>query len=557
MGTRASSMLYGVFGVVLLCGIAAAADVRVEIRVTSIAGSAVYVDRGSSSGLAEGDRVEFRLETTTVATGIVRSVTTNGARVELDVGSDKPVVGTRGEAIVPDSRPGTKTPPQVQGTPAPAVEHPPWTHPPETWNDETPLLAPAFGIAPEERERRLSGRAWFRFDGTDDVEGARKYGLAAVGTDVRLENPFGDGGSLRFDVEAFTRQSDVSNDDGLYDYDQSHVRIDRFVYEFGGTEDRPNHFQFGRFLQAGLPELGLLDGAEWNHRTRGGSDFGVSFGWMPEPFADRTSFQDLQASVHYRYAFDPERRATVGLAYQNTWHEGEQDRNLVIAQTEVRPSESVSLRATAWVDLYDSSDTIKGSGAELTEARITATWRTTATSGLAINALERRIPELLRDEFLPRRADDVKNSVLDRIGLSGWTSLSTRVRVDARVENWFDENDNGYSGELGATLSEVFGSGSSISGAAQWAEGSYSSGPGARLQLHDTIGTTGLGLGWQSFWYTQSDFSGADDQIAQHSIFGSVDVPLTESWDLSVYGDRTMGDDLDSWTLGVRLQTRF
>lgn len=547
---------YGALALVLIGGFATAGDVRVEVRVTSSAGSAVYVDRGSSSGLADGDRVEFRLDTGAIAHGTVRSVTANGARVELDPLSARPNPGSRGEVTVPDSRPGAAQASRDGANAAP-VDHPPWTQPPEAWNKDRPLLAPAFGIAPEERESRLRGRAWLRYDGTWDAEGDRKYALTAVGTDMTLENPFGDGGALRLDVEAFARTSDVGGDDGLYDYDDTRVRLDRLAYQFGGTEGRPNRFLVGRFMQDGVPELGLLDGAEWNHLADGGSEFGASFGWLPEPFPDRNSFHDMQAAVHYRHAFDAGRRNTVGVAYQNTWHDGQQDRNLVVVDAEARPADELSLRAAAWVDLYDSADTIKGSGAELTQARVSGTWSVQPGAGLGVFLSEQRIPELLRYEFLARRAADVRDSVIDRIGLNGWTTIGERTRLDARIEQWSDESDDGVNGEIGATFSELFGPRSSVSAALQYADGSYSSGPGARLQARDTFGSTNVGLGVQSFWFTQKDYGGEDDQIAQHSLFGTVDVPLSDRWDLSFAADRSIGDDLDSWTVGFMLQTRF
>lgn len=547
---------YRAIAIVLLCGLAAAEDVRIEVRVTSAAGSALYIDRGSASGLADGDRVEFRLDSGAISAGTVRSVTANGARVELDPLSARPSVGARGEVVVPDSRPGAAQAVR-DGAATPPVEHPPWTQPPESWSQDRPLLAPAFGIQPEERPRRLTGRAWLRFDGTWDTEGDRKFGLAAVGTDMTLENPFGDGGALRLDVEAFTRTSDVADDDGLYDYDDSRVRLDRLAYQIGGTEDRPNQFLVGRFLQSGVPELGLVDGVEWNRRTEGGSEFGASFGWMPEPFPDRASFEDMQAAVHYRHSFTPDRRHTVGLAYQNTWHDGEQDRNLFVVDAESRPSDSVFLRASAWVDLYDSADTIKGSGTELTQLRLSGTWMVAPGSGLGVFASEQRIPEILRDEFLARRAEDVRNSVIDRVGLNAWTTLGERTRLDGRIEQWSDDDDDGFTGEVGATFSELFGARSSLAAAVQWADGSYSSGPGARLQARDTFGSTSVGLGWQSFWFAQKDYGGEEDEVAQHALFGSVDVPLSDRWDLSFLADRTVGDDVDSWTAGFLLQTRF
>lgn len=155
---------YGALALVLIGGFAQGEDVRVEVRVTSTAGSAVYVDRGSNSGLADGDRVEFRLDTGAIANGTVRSVTANGARVELDPLSTRPSPGSRGEVTLPDTRPGAST---AKREDAPAsVDHPPWTQTPEAWDKDRPLLAPAFGITPEERESQLRGRAWLRYDGT-------------------------------------------------------------------------------------------------------------------------------------------------------------------------------------------------------------------------------------------------------------------------------------------------------------------------------------------------------------------------------------------------------
>lgn len=538
---------------VVSAGGVSAEDVRLELRVTSVAGDAVYVDRGSASGLAEGDRVEFRLDAGVLATGVVRSASAQSARVELDTGSERPAVGVRGVVRVPDTRPGARDAAEEPAT----VAHPPWTHPPETWSADRPLLAPAFGIPPEARAPDLHGRAWLRFDGTRDVEGGRTYGLAAIGADATLENPFGDGGALRADVELYTRTSDVAADDGLHDYDETRVRIDRLAYVVGGTEERQNRFLLGRFLQSGVPELGLLDGAEWSHGTDRDTRFGASVGWMPEPYADLASFEDLQAAVHVRHAFDRDGRASAGLAWQSTWHEGEHDRDLAVAVAELRPADRLSLRASAWVDFYGADDEIKGSGAELTEARISGSWTIAPGSGVGAYAFERRIPELLRDEFLARRADDVRDSVLDRVGVNGWTTIGARTRLDARLERWSDQDDDGVSGEVGATYSGLFGAESSVSGALSWIEGSYSSGPGARLQARDTFGAARVSLGWQSYWYAQKDYGGDDDEIAQHALFGSVDVPLSDRWDLSFLADRSIGDDVDSWTAGFRLQTGF
>jgi len=548
-----SSKFAPLLALAILARTVSAAEIRLELRVTSTAGAAVYVDRGSAGGLVEGDRVEFRLESGSVATGIVRSATVNSARVELDPGSERPPRGTRGEARVPDSRPNADSTPPAND----AIDHAPWTHPPEEWNNDRPLLAPAFGLPPEARAANVHGRAWFRFDGSRNDESGDTYSLFSVGTDTTLENPFGDGGAVRVAGEIFARSADVDGDDGLYDYDDAGLRLDHLAYSVGGTEDRPNQFLVGRFLQEAVPEFGVLDGFEWNRRTRGGTSFGASVGWMPEPTPDRSSFEDVQAAVNVRQAFGADEAAEIGVGWQSTWHDGEADRNLAVVEAGVRPSDAWSVRATAWVDLYDSSDTLKSTGFELTEARLAATWRANSDSGLRAFVAQRRIPELLRDEFLARRADDVMNSVLDRIGVSGWTGVGNSTRLDARLEGWSDEEDEGFTGELGVGFEGVFGDASSLTAAASWADGSYSSGPGGRLQANIAFGSTRAGLGWHSAWYSQKDYGGDDADIAQHAAFGSLDVALSDDWDLSFVVDRSFGDGADGWTAGFLVQARY
>lgn len=526
----------------LLARATLAAEVRLELRVTSVAGAAVYVDRGESGGLRAGDRVEFRLASGVVATGVVRVVSAHGARVELDPASERPTAGARGAALVPDDRP--------------RAEPLAWSGAEGDWPAGQPLLAPATRLAAEDRPARWRGRAWLRFDGTLDAAGERTYGLVALGTDATLENAFGSGGTLRADVEVYARQADVADDDGLHDYDQTRLRVDRLAYDSGERLDRAQRVQAGRFQQAGFPELGLLDGVEWSARTRNGTTFGASFGFMPEPFADRSSFDDLQAAVWARHVFGADARHALGLAYQNTWHAGRADRNLFLVEAASRPSERLALRATAWIDLYGPSDEIKDDGFELTEARVSATW--TAPDGAGWNAFvaERRIPELLRDEFLARRAEDVAQHVLDRAGVGLWTRAGRDVRLDARLDGWRDEEDAGWSAEAGATLDGALGASSALTGAVSWADGTYSSGPGVRLQARRGFGAATLGLGWHSTWYEQKAFAG-DDAFDQHAAFFSVDAPLSDALDLSIAVDRTFGDDVDGWSAGILWQARF
>src|SRR5690349_9317769 len=361
---------------------------RVEAHISSVTTGTVYLDRGLDAGIRVDDVVTMFLDTGLTADGRVRSVTRNSARVELMPGALQPGVGGRAEVLVPSERLRPLRP----------GEHPPWEAPNPAWDPNRPLLAPAFGTTPDERASVTSGQLYTRFSGTFDQQAnGSDYYLFSLGIDARRTNPFGKGGELDLSGEVFQRVNDVSGQP--YD-SESDSTVRRFSYRVGGEAEEPTRWEFGRFLQHEFPELGVLDGVEWSQRTAGGSAFGASFGAMPEPFPTMPKDDDIQAAVFYRWIADRERTLTWGNAYQNSWHQVRQDRNLFLSTLDWLPSRVFSLHASAWVDYYGAGDTIKPDGFELTEFNASGSWRTSESGSLNVHASTRHYPELLRTEFV-------------------------------------------------------------------------------------------------------------------------------------------------------------
>lgn len=582
MSSRWSTRLALCLCVLFAIAARAVEDVRIAVRVASIAGGAVYLDRGRADGLLQGDRIVFALAGSS-ASGVVRATSKNGARVEMDPGSPLPPIGTGGEARVPADRvqPPTKptvgaqqspaqqrpSAPEPRAAPPPATQepvvgdrrepqHPPWNAAPEEWSTDRPLLAPAFGSRAEERPTRVFGRAWIDFEHRQNSEGASaRYDSSSIGADATVENPFHDGGTLRAGIEVHSRSGDAL--DPAFERDESGLRVDRLSYAIGGTEMRPNRFEIGRFLPREFPELGLLDGVEWSHVARSGTTFGASAGWLPEPFPARDSFQDLQAAVFWRQSLGRDGADNVGLAYQSTWHSGTPDRDLVLAQLETRIARDLEARLATWIDVYTSKDTREGSGVELTEARGSLTWRTSATSGIDLHAEHRTFPDMLRSEFLAVSADELARAKLDRAGVSAWADVTRSMRIDFRTDAWRDQDDDGITGELGATLREVLWRDGDIGATLVYADGSYSSGPGVRLLAVKHVGRVQATLGWQSYRFDQKDFTNQDVALAQHAAFATFDFALGARIDLSLFGDKSFGDRIDAWSAGLRLETGF
>jgi len=412
------------------------------------------------------------------------------------------------------------------------------------------------GLKPQERRPEWSGRLWTRFDTTQSSSDAgddASYSFFAVGGDATLRNPFKDGGSLRIDAEAIVK----SRDAGSTNEDEAYLSIDRLVYEVGGTRDEPLRWQFGRFYSSVLPQLGLVDGVEG--ALRDGRDvYGASVGWLPEPTSERKSFVDLAANVFWRHEFDEERRDTLAFAAQQTLHDGEKDRSLFVVDGATGLGRDFVLRGSAWIDLYGSEDELKDSSVELTEARLSATWRATADDGLGASWSRIRWPELLRAEYAAVSDELVRDGQVDRVSLWAWQQWSQTWRTDERLDLWNDQDDSGATWEIEARASDWAWDRGSVALAFNMADGSYSSGPGVRVSADKQWDELHGAFGWSWAQYEEKDFEPLDDSIlSQHFLYGTLDWSLSETWDLSVRADRRFDDAVDAWSAGFLLSTRF
>ncbi|MFN9786350.1 MAG: hypothetical protein ACK57N_07240 [Planctomycetia bacterium] len=528
----------------------------VEVKVTQVAATAVYIDAGREQGLAVGDRVEFLDGSGAKSEGLVRVVSRRSARVELLPGSLPVPRDARGEVRVPASRLQETAAGEAKPRPDNLPEHPGWSQPAEPWSVDKPLLAPVQGLKPEERRPEWSGRAWTRFDATRSTSDAgddANYSFFAVGGDATLRNPFGRGGSLRIDAEAIVK----SRDAGATSEDDGYLSVDRLVYEVGGTRDEPLRWQFGRFYSSVLPQLGLVDGVEG--ALRDGRDVvGASLGWLPEPTSERKSFVDLAANAFWRHDFDEERRSSVAFAAQQTMHEGELDRSALVFDGATGLGREFVLRGSAWLDFYGSEDELKDSSMELTEARLSATWRATDDDGLGASWSRIRWPELLRDEYAPVSDELVADGQVDRYSAWAWQEWNPTWRTDERLDLWKDQDDSGATWEVEVRAKDWAWDRGSLALAFNMADGSYSSGPGMRLSADKQWDELHGSFGWSYTEYEEKDFEPLDDSIlAQHILYGTLDWALSESWDLSLRADRRFDDAVDAWSAGFLLSTRF
>ena len=529
---------------------------RVEVRVTFVSGNAVYLDKGADDGIQVGDLLEITLSDGATIEGRVDRVATHTCRARLASTARPPAVNANGLVVLATTKIDTpKAEPELK---RPTVEHPPWESRDGKLPDGTPLLAPSTYQRPSDRPLRISGRAYLDLLADFDRGHGRDttYTSSRVGTDITAENPFDLGGTLRFAGTLSRRESDFG--DGVSEV-ASDLRLDRLSYRWGGGFDGALELQFGRFVPRDMSDFGLIDGVAASVKTGRHTRLGIGLGALPEPFPDRQSFRDLSSALTWRWTESEKERLMAQIGAQQTWHEGERDRQLVTTRVAYRPTNSLHLTGTARIDHYDGSETIKQPGFELTEARLRGRWTYQPGHGIGAAYSRTRRPELLRNEFVFVNADVLENDLRERVELSLFNKLSTHLRLDARVSQWSDAENDGINGSVTLRADDVLNSGVQVAVTALRSEGVYSDGSTGRLTVSSALGAAYWSLSYEQRRqeYASTVFGAVQGDLVEHALELNLDYRLDSHWTLSLSGSHRFGDDLDASGLGLLVQYRF
>lgn len=551
---------------------------EVTARVTSyVQGTGIVIDRGVRDGLKVGDRVIFTARGGRQQFGTIVELEGRVATVRGEDSQFRPEPGTRASILVPKSRfekpadgrtgkvpvpvgtDDTNEPLLPEESTAPGKDGK-WTRPDDGFTMDMPLLAEVNAVHPSRRASRLTGRSYMSWDRIVDSETERGDSFFRLGGGVYGENLFGNGGVLHFDGEINARKTQVPD---FADESESNFRLDRLSYTLGGTRHDWNRLQVGRFLQDGMSEFGVLDGASWGTRTGGGDSFGGSVGFLPEPDKDTESLKDFQVAGWYRWVADEREILSVTGGYQKTWHNGSQDRDLLILKTQYLPVEGWNVFGSAWVDLYENGDLGKSSGPALTYMVVDA--RRTFENGYALNLDYRHqeYPQLLRAEFAPVGLPQIQDAHVDRLGgtLSKWTSGGAAApmakRLYLRAGGWADEEDSGGDAEFGVDLYDLFADDGRLDLAVFSSAAKFSSLVGARVRY----GRFGPKRSWSvQYEIRQNDVTGFEDNadnLYQHRARGSYELFRASGLSASLSGEVQFQDREEQFFLGLFLQRSF
>jgi len=517
----------------------------------------VEVDRGEGVRLKPGDSVWLVTRDGQRYEGRVVQVLDRKSIVELTDRTAPIQVGTSGEALVPSERFTSEEAPEpapVAPKPTADTEHEPWTRLDEEWSSMDPLLAGIRPLRPEERESRQGGRAYTILEPRWSSEAGRSEVFFRMGGEYWAENPWGRGGELHIDGEWNRLDWNLPFVDDEID---NNLRLDRLSYAWGGTRFDPTRQEVGRFLVSGMPELGLIDGYAVSHRLPSGNLVGASIGGQPEPNPDQESGKDLQISAFYRWAYDPMERLTGAIAYQKTWHNGTQDRDVFIGRMDWMPVRGWQMHGNAWLDVYTVDDVGKTAGPELTRLYLTANKDWDGERGLRALYRFDQFPSLLRQEFQLPAPDTVERDHQHRVSLSGWQRLDGGQRLIARAGLWQDEDDMGGDGELGIEYQDLFQSDSRLGLALFDSQGEFTNMAGFRATYAHYTAVGNWDLLYEFARNAETGFPGNADTFYQHRLRGSLGWSPAAHWNLSVSAEEVLLDDSANTLLGVQFDWSF
>jgi hypothetical protein len=550
----------------------------VPVRVIqSSPGGLLEIDRGELDGLRVGDRLVFSPRSSGTVEGRVLEVEERTAAVELLGSLVALPSGTRGEAWIPRERlqpsPGgqANTPPvpvapleNADGSPAKATPNPAETGagqaPPaskpawqriDDYQAGQPLLSGLERVRPADRPRSYSGRVWLAMDQiVTDLDG-RGDGFYRLGSALRVDNSFGQGGSFEWQGDLSLRRSFLPDQP---DEEQSLLRVERLAYRLGGDRHSPDAFALGRFLQH-VPELGLLDGGEWFTRSDSGDRYGASLGFLPQPNPELDTGEDLALAGFYEWQRDSLEDLSATVAYQKTFHNLVADRDLLVLRARYLPRNGWKVFLSSLIDFYTSGDEGKNA-VELSQAQFNL-WRDFERHGLRLRGYSQRFPQIDGDLVPTTTLEQIQNAHTERASLDMWVGLGPHGRLLAEGGAWIDEEDDGVDAAAALEFQELYSHSDRWRLGAFLTQGKFTDVLGWRASTEQPFAGGTARLAYEYAWQDLVGFLDENDDLPQQRLSFSQDWYTSVGWSLTARADWVLLDEDHGLWLGFFFQQAF
>jgi hypothetical protein len=227
----------------------------------------------------------------------------------------------------------------------------------------------------------------------------------------------------------------------------------------------------------------------------------------------------------------------------------------VLVRSEWHPTERVWLLGHAKVDLYTSSDTVKGRGLDVTEAWVQGRWEGD-TLGTGVMASHFTWPELRRVEYEDLPPELVSDGVVQRLSWHGSWRVAEPLSLRLRADVWRDQDHDGDAFAVDVDWRSLWSARSALAVSAFVNDGGTVAGPGARVQLLDALGDLAWRLSYRFDEYESAGLGGSESWVRQSVELGG-QWPIGRGGDLDLTAERWFGDREDSLWLGLYVQWRF
>ena len=538
-----------------------------ELRVVSSPSRGrATVDRGRVDLLQLGDEIELFPRQGGRHRGRIVELGERTSLVELVELGFAPAPGTRGEARIPKSRiPAVQTRPsrpsaqpvddplQPASRPevTPTPDHPPWPNQDPGFTKDKTLLAQSRAVRPSERPLTWSLRTYAFGDVVKHPESDYDESFLRLGADLRVDNPANGGGTFHMNAELARRQE--------YDGDTgAPLTLRALSYAWGGDRFAADRFEAGRFLQRDMPEFGTLDGFQWTRRLENNNRFGASIGFMPRPDDGFDGTSDMQLSVYHVWQLDAFATTQFSAGFQQTFHDGDIDRDLLVLKGHHLPNDEWQADATLWIDLYDGSDAAGGPGVGLTQAvaSLSRTWKDGNRVDFSFRHLQ--LPEIDRFEFLNLTPQQLADDRADKLAAEVWLQSSRQeLRWRGYLAAWNDEGHTGGAAEVGLERRGWLAHDSNTRIDLFLDTAEFTSVFGARADWAANVSDGRWNLFYEISRHHQVGFPSDRDDLMQHRVRVSRTLDRVLGFDLELHAQLQMwGDDL-AWDLGFTFQRKF
>ena len=246
------------------------------------------------------------------------------------------------------------------------------------------------------------------------------------------------------------------------------------------------------------------------------------------------------------------------VGYQRTYHEGVPDRDLIAGRVTAKATDRLWLSSSFKVDLYDSDDTLKATGPEVTELFLQARYSPNYQNGISLSYSRRKWPDLKRREFSP---SDLINSIVergqvDKLQARGWHELDDSIRLSGSAHLWEDQDNDGGGIETGLDVLGLGEWGTSVYSAIYYTSGAFHEGPGFSIEARQPISDVQLTVGYELFEYSQAELIAVDQSFLRNTVRAALDWGQGP-WTYYTSVDFHFGDGEKAMALNFYVDYRF